>query len=240
MSIKNYDKHLFYHSVNVTIIALLIGLKLSLSEEQMKIVGLSGLLHDVGKLKIPHEIISKSGPLTESEWEMVRRHPIEGANLLMRYESVPDLAILTSLEHHVGYDLSGYPSVRDKDRPHLFIRIIGVADAYEAMTANRSYRSAQTMDRAIKVLLDCSGSQFDPLLVKALLNIVGIFPPGSLVRLKNGASAVVAEPNEDNPFYPKVRAAEDFSRISADTPLINTADDPSQYAIVSVADSPDI
>jgi hypothetical protein len=108
------------------------------------------------------------------------------------------------------------------------------------MTANRSYRPAQTVDRAIRVIINGAGTQFDPLLVKLLLSITGAFPPGSLVRLNNGAAAVVVEPNEDNPFFPKVRIVNDFSAVPADAPLINTIDDPSQYAIAGVADFSEI
>jgi putative nucleotidyltransferase with HDIG domain len=237
MSIKNYDKHLFHHSVNVAITALLIAKKLSFDPEQMRLVGLSGLLHDLGKLKIPREIISKPGRLSEAEWSMIRRHPIEGALMLMRYEDLSELPVIAALEHHAGYDLSGYPTLKGKSHPHIFARIVGIADVYEAMTANRSYRHAQTVDTAIKALLNGSGGQFDPLLVKLLLSITGVFPPGSIVRLVNGATAIVVEPNEDSPYFPKVKILEANNSLSADSPLINTAADPAKYAVSGVADS---
>lgn len=240
MSIKNYDQHLFHHSVNVAVTSLLIARKLSFTEEQMRLVCLSGLLHDLGKLKVPREIITKPDKLSEAEWSIIRRHPIEGALMLMRHDNISELAVLAALEHHAGYDLSGYPTLRGKAHPHIIARIIGIADVYEAMTANRTYRPAQTVDTAIKALLNGSGGQFDPLLVKLLLGITGVFPPGSIVRLNNGATALVVEPNEDNPFFPKVKILEGSPHTPTDGPPINTADDPSRYAVAGVADSDDI
>jgi putative nucleotidyltransferase with HDIG domain len=239
MSIKNYDNYLFHHSVNVAVTALLIANKLSLSEGQMKIVGLSGLLHDMGKLKVPREIITKPGKLDEAEWAIIRRHPIDGARILMRLKNIGDLPALAAFEHHAGFDLSGYPTLRGRSRPHILSRIINIADVYEAMTANRIHRPAQSVDLAVKVLLAGSGTQFDPLLVKLLLNVIGVFPPGSLVRLRNGTAAIVVEPNEDNPFFPKVRLINTLSS-PPDSPVINTADVPSEYAITGVADTDNI
>lgn len=239
MSIKNYDNYLFHHSVNVAVTALLIANKLSFSEGQMKIVGLSGLLHDMGKLKVPREIITKPGKLDDAEWAIIRRHPIDGARILMRLKDIGDLPALAAFEHHAGFDLSGYPTLRGRNRPHMLSRIINIADVYEAMTANRVHRPAQSVDLAVKVLLAGSGTQFDPLLVKLLLNVIGVFPPGSLVRLRNGAAAIVVEPNEDNPFFPKVRLMNTLSG-PPDTSIVNTADSPSEYAVIGVADTDDI
>ncbi len=239
MSIKNYDRYLFHHSVNVAVTSLLIARKLSFNEQQMRAVGLSGLLHDLGKLQVPRDIISKSERLSEAEWSIMRSHPIQGAKMLMKHENLGELPILAALEHHVGYDLSGYPTLKNIARPHIIARIVGLADVYEAITANRSYRPAQSVGTAIKALLNGSGGQFDPLLVKLLLSITGVFPPGSQVKLKNGAVAVVVEPNEDQPFFPKVRLMEDA--LSSDPELvINTAQDPTNHAIVGIAESEEV
>ncbi|RJP19850.1 MAG: HD-GYP domain-containing protein [Candidatus Abyssobacteria bacterium SURF_5] len=239
MSMKNYDQLLFHHSVNVAVTALLIARKLPLSAECINAIGVSALLHDIGKLKIPREIAANPGRLTDAEWNIIRRHPIEGAQMLMRYEGLGDLPVLAAFEHHAGYDLSGYPPVKGKSHPHAVARIIGIADAYEAMTASRPYRPAQTLDYAVKVLLHGSGTHFDPLLVKLFLSIIGVFPPGSLVRLQNGAAAVVIEPGQDNPFFPKVRLLDRLSSDS-DAPLVDTAENPSEYSVVGVADSDNI
>lgn len=239
MNLKNYDEHLFHHSINVAIICLLIASRLSLAEELTKTVGLAGLLHDIGKLKVPHEIVNKPGKLSEGEWVIMRRHPIEGAQILMRYQSIGDLPVLAALEHHAGYDLSGYPTIKGKSRPHMLARIVSIADVYEAMTATRSYHAGRNVQKAVDVLIEGIAKQFDPLLVKVLLNTIGVFPPGSLIRLETGQTAIVVEPNEGNPFLPKVRTFDDEEGIQNGA-LIDTSEDPTRYAVTGIAEPANI
>ncbi len=237
LSIKNYNKHLFHHSINVAITCLLIADKLSLSESMLQIVGISGLLHDIGKLKVPPEILDKPGKLTEREWDVMRAHPIEGAQILMRYENLGDLPVLAAMEHHAHYDLSGYPKLRGKKTPHVIARIIAVADVYEAMTANRSYRPACSVQQAMGVLMSGVDTQFDPMLLKLLLNTVGVFPPGSLVRLRTGQTAVVVEANEGEPFNPKVSPVDPVTGEPSENVVIDTAERPVEYAVMGLAES---
>ena len=237
LSIKNYNKHLFHHSINVSVTCLLIASKLQLSEEMLQIVGISGLLHDIGKLKVPSEILDKPGKLTEREWDVMKSHAMEGAQILMRYENLGDLPILAAMEHHAHYDLSGYPTLRSKKMPHAIARIIAVADVYEAMTANRSYRPACSVHQAISVLMAGVGKQFDPMLLKLLLNTVGVFPPGSLVRLRTGQTAVVVEANEGEPFNPKVSPVDPTTGAPSENVIIDTAARPVEYAVIGLADS---
>jgi putative nucleotidyltransferase with HDIG domain len=236
LSIKSYDEYLFRHSVNVAITSLLIAKRLGFDKDVMRMVGVSGLLHDIGKMKIPRDIVNKPGQLTEDEWSVMRRHTIEGAQILMRCEMLDYLPVLAALEHHAGYDLCGYPTLKGKKRPHAIARIVGIADVYEALTANRSYRSAHSVSFAINTLIKGAGKQFDPLLVKTLLSITGVFPPGSIVRLKMGDNAIVVEPNEDKPFSPKVRLLHGTPQEIAAAPVIDTAEDPAEYAVMGVAD----
>ncbi len=239
MSLKNYDEHLFHHSINVAITCLLIASRLPLENELTKTVGLAGLLHDIGKLKVPLEIVNKPGKLSEAEWDIMRRHPIEGAQILMRYQSIGDLPVLAALEHHAGYDLSGYPTIKGKSRPHMLARIVSIADVYEAMTAKRSYHAGRNVQKAVDVLIEGIAKQFDPLLVKVLLNTVGVFPPGSLIRLETGQTAIVVEPNEGNPFLPKVRTFDDEEGLQNGA-LIDTSEDPTRYAVIGIAEPANI
>lgn len=240
MSIKNYDQHVFHHSVNVAITCLLLSSKLSLPEDLVRTIGVSGLLHDIGKIKVPREILEKPGKLTEAEWTVISRHPIEGAQILMRYDNLGELPVLAALEHHAGNDLAGYPTLKGKKKPHVIGRIVGIADVYEAMTANRSYRPAHNVHQAVQVLVEGAGKQFDPLLLKLLLDTVGVFPPGSLVRLRSGKTAVVVEPNEGKPFCPKVRPLGEDGEHSSEEYLIDVAENPAIHAIVGIADSPEV
>ena len=237
LSIKNYNKHLFHHSINVAVTCLLMASKLRLSEEMLQIVGISGLLHDIGKLKVPTEILDKPGKLTDREWEIMKAHPIEGAQMLLRYDNVGELSVLAAMEHHANHDLSGYPALKSKKKPHVIARIIAIADVYEAMTANRSYRPACSVHQAMGVLMAGAGKQFDPMLLKLLLDTVGVFPPGSLVRLRTGQTALVVEANEGEPFNPKVSPVNPGTGIPSDKMIINTAENPVQYAVIGVIDS---
>jgi putative nucleotidyltransferase with HDIG domain len=237
LSIKNYNRHLFHHSINVAITCLLIAGKLKLSEEMLQVVGISGLLHDIGKLKVPPEILDKPGKLTDGEWDVMKSHAMEGAQILMRYDNLGDLPVLAAMEHHAHYDLSGYPTLRGKKRPHAIARIIAVADVYEAMTANRAYRPACTVHQAMSVLMAGVNTQFDPLLLKLLLNTVGVFPPGSLVRLRTGQTAVVVEANDGEPFHPKVSPVDPSTGEPSENVVIDTAERPVQYAVIGLAES---
>jgi len=153
----------------------------------------------------------------------------------MRNEKLGQFPVLAALEHHVGYDMSGYPSLKEKSRPHMVSRIVEVADVYEAMTANRSYRKPQDVHVAMRALIDGFGKEFDPLLVKLLLNSLGVFPPGSIVRLKNGKTAVVVEPNEGSPFYPMVRLLNGSDDESTEQIILDTSSDPAEFAITGIA-----
>ena len=236
MSIKNYSEHLFHHSVNVALTCLVIATRLNLLEEMMTTVGVSGLLHDIGKLRTPRDILDKPGKLTDEEWEIMKLHPTEGAQMLMRYESLGELPVIAAMQHHAGADLSGYPSMKGKKPPHMIARIVSIADVYEAMTAERSYRRPCSVNDAMGVLMAGAGKQFDPQLLKMLVDAVGVFPPGSRVRLKTGQIAVVVEPNDGDPFHPKVRPiGSDFGEED----LIDTSEDPVNYAVVAIADSPE-
>jgi len=237
LSIKSYNNHLFHHSINVAVTGLLIASKLRLSEEMIRAVGVSGLLHDIGKLKIPAEILDKPGRLTDEEWAIMKSHPIQGAQVLMRYENLGELPVLAAMEHHIHYDMGGYPKLSGKKAPHAVARIISIADVYEAMTANRTYRPACSVHQAISVLMAGVGTQFDPLLLKLLLNTVGVFPPGSLVRLRTGQKAVVVEANEGEPFHPKVHPLNPDTGKPFEEITIDTAERRAEYAVVGIAES---
>lgn len=197
-SIKMYDEYTFAHSVNTSILAVSLGTYLSLDKPQIAALGIAGLLHDIGKVAIPREIINKPDKLTDQEWGILKRHPVEGALLLADSPAVTRLAMIAAFEHHQHSGDYGYPRIDDMLLQHPFSQIIALADAYDAITAARIYYSIQTPpDKAIRILINKRGTSFNPVLVKAFVNMVGIFPIGTLLKLSTGAIGLVIHQTRD-------------------------------------------
>jgi HD-GYP domain-containing protein (c-di-GMP phosphodiesterase class II) len=197
-SIKMYDEYTFAHSVNTAILAISLGTFLSLDKNQIAVLGIAGLLHDIGKVSLPLEIVNKPGKLSEEEWVVIKRHPVEGALVLSDVPGVTKMAMVTAFEHHQHGEHKGYPQVDGGSQQHLFSKIVALVDAYEAITAARVYYSARTPpDQAVRILLKDLGGIFDPILVKAFVNMIGIFPVGTLVKLDTGEIGLVVHQTRD-------------------------------------------
>jgi HD-GYP domain-containing protein (c-di-GMP phosphodiesterase class II) len=204
-NIKDYHNYTFNHAVNVAILSLLVGVEVGLTPDQLNRLGVAALLHDAGKLKVPPELLSKPDALSSEEWDIVRKHPVDGARILLDQCGYRGIAITVAFEHHVHYDLSGYPKIESIRKPHLFSRIVGLSDVYDALTSDRSYRKRLMPDTAAAMILSRGGKDFDPPLAKLFVRAVGMYPPDSVVILTNGESAIVCEPNVGEPFRPKVK-----------------------------------
>lgn len=197
-NLKMYDEYTFAHSVNVSILAVSLGSYLSFTKPQIAALGVAGLMHDIGKMNIPHEIINKPGKLTEEEWEAVKRHPVEGALLLAHTPGVSKLAMVAAFEHHQHGGERGYPRVDGELHQHPFSQIVSLADAYEAITAARVYYNVQTPpDEGIRILLKKRGAPFNPVLVNAFVKMMGLFPAGTVVKLDTGEVGVVVQQTSD-------------------------------------------
>ena len=197
-SIKMYDEYTFAHSVNVAVLAISLGTFLSFEKPQIAALGIAGMLHDIGKLNVPRDIINKPDKLTDQEWEMVKRHPIEGALILSDVPAMTKLAMIAAFEHHQHGDVRGYPRMDDRVQQHPFSQIIAIADAYDAIIAARVYYKVRTPpDQAVRIMLRKRGTAFDPVLVKAFVNMIGIFPVGTLLKLDTGEVGVVTHQTRD-------------------------------------------
>jgi HD-GYP domain-containing protein (c-di-GMP phosphodiesterase class II) len=200
-TIRDYDEYTFTHSVNVCIFSVALGKKLGLSRLQLYDLGMTALLHDMGKARVPVEILNKTTGLDEREWRVMQAHPWLGALTLFTlrsYEETPYRAILTAHEHHMKTDLSGYPrTVRPRDLG-IYSRIVAVADGFDAATTRRSYQTVPIEpDQVLREMWQNPKRGYDTILVKALINLIGIYPVGTCVILDSFEVAVVAGPDPE-------------------------------------------
>ncbi|GAB4245992.1 MAG: hypothetical protein Kow00129_06170 [Thermoleophilia bacterium] len=197
-TIKQFDDYLFTHSANVAILSVALGQRLGLDKRTLGELCLAAFLHDLGKMLVPRAILDKPATLDDEEWESIRDHPIHAVSLLLRQEQLSQStlrAIVAGFEHHLNVDLSGYPPVKEKQNVTLFGRIIALVDRYDAYTTPRSYRSLNyTPYEGMRYVVSHSGSQFDPVLVKLFLEMLGLYPPGTCLSLDTGEIAVVRRP----------------------------------------------
>jgi putative nucleotidyltransferase with HDIG domain len=208
--IKNYDEYTFNHSVNVAIYAIALGQRIGIPKKHLSHLGMAGLFHDIGKTKIPKEILNKTGKLSSEEWTMMRAHPIVGSEIVMRMKEWGELStrlIDATFEHHLKYDLTGYPRLTRKRKITLFGRIVTIADFYDALVRPRVYnRFPYVSEKILGIMLERSGKDFDPAIVKVFINMIGIFPLGTLVLLNTNEMGIVTQIQEDSELIdrPKV------------------------------------
>ncbi len=226
--IKSYDEYLFNHSVNVSVLCVALGRTLDIDAATIREVGLGALLHDIGKVHWPESLYLKPRGLTDEEWAMVQRHPLDGAQIAEKMGATTPTAMEVILEHHLRYDRKGYPVLDSEKEPGFFGMIAQLADAYDAITTSRIYQNAFEPSSAIARLQNLSGTVFDPKLFEAFVRMVGIYPVGSLVRLSTGELALVTRPNPADTARPFVRLLFDRSgrRLAEERGLDLTERDP--------------
>jgi HD-GYP domain-containing protein (c-di-GMP phosphodiesterase class II) len=209
-SIKSFDAYLFTHSVNVCILTLAQAMHLNLDVEYVLQLGVGALLHDLGKTFIPSEILNKPGKLTDQEWEIMKKHPVEGMKLILKSKYATQLPALLIYGHHWKYKYSGgYPTLSRKIDWNRFIGIVTISDCYDAITTNRPYNRLHLPSEALSIIKKIAGIDFDPILVKHFAAIIGSYPVGSLVELNNGDIALVLQTNAEDSTHPKVRVISD-------------------------------
>lgn len=204
-NIYTTDGFLYHHSVNVAIMSLSIGMAYGLTDKQLIELGVGTLLHDVGKLKIPPEILNKPGRLTNEEFEIIKQHSMWGYQMLNSQDDISSVVAHIALEHHEKVDGTGYPRGLTGREMHTYAKITSVADVYEALTANRCYRQGHLPDHALELLMGSCGSHFDYEIVQLFLRTIAIYPTGMTVTLSTGETAVVAENNPHHPQRPVIR-----------------------------------
>lgn len=202
--LRNKDEYTAQHSLNVSILSIVLGRHINLSVADLNKLGLCGMMHDIGKLLIPPEILHKTTPLDEEETRIMRTHTRLGYNLLRANDNMIASAATVALTHHEQLDGKGYPRrMQDSGISH-FTKIVSIANAYDGMTSDRNDRRGKTHLEATHLLTNLAGTHFDPVLVVKFIESIGVYPPGSLVEMTNGCVAMVVEVHENAKLRPKI------------------------------------
>jgi putative nucleotidyltransferase with HDIG domain len=203
-ALKSYDNYTFTHMVNVSILTMAQARALGIDGTLLREFGIAGLMHDIGKVRTPLEILNKPEKLTDAEFEIMKRHVVDGAEILRRTPEMPAMAPVVAFEHHLRLDGTGYPKVQ-RNSLNVATMLCSIADVYDAMRSQRKYQQAFPTDRIKAVLERNDVQQFDQNLVRRFVQLIGIYPPGNLVRLNTQEIGVVLKVYAPDPHRPRVR-----------------------------------
>ena len=233
--LKNVDDYTYLHSVAVCGLMIALGKTLGMSGRDLKDAGIAGLMHDVGKALIPNEVLNKPGKLTDEEFEVMKGHPRKGWEVLNVAEGANAIALDVCLHHHERVDGKGYPDRISGDKLTLFARMGAVCDVYDALTSNRCYKAGWEPAETIRKMAEWREGHFDEKVFQAFVKTTGIYPSGSLVRLKSGRLAIVLEQSSKSLLTPVVKV---FFSTKSNAPIMPEMLDlsRSQETIVSAED----
>jgi HD-GYP domain-containing protein (c-di-GMP phosphodiesterase class II) len=208
-ALKNHDEHTYVHCVNVSILSIRIGQALGLSRVELANLGVAALLHDIGKIKVPTEVLQKPGRLNAEEWAAIHRHPKEGFKLVCRLPNLSGVMLEASrvaLQHHMNVDGSGYPKPAHGATMATSSRIVAVADFFDAVTAHRAYRARpMTPFEALQLVLRDERPKFDPAALWGLVQAVGCYPAGSVLATTSGHTVLSISPTASDLRRPNCR-----------------------------------
>lgn len=204
-TVKRYDVKTFSHILNVSILSMFFSSKIGFTKEEVLDIGIAALFHDIGKIHISRKIIQKPAQLTEEEFATMKSHVIIGADILLKYvDALGILPVVVSFEHHLKYNLSGYPKLSFYQKPHIASLIVSICDVYDALSQRRGYKRDYPPKMIYELMVKEKGTSFEPSLLDRFFKILGVWPQGTIVVLSDARIAVVREENEDDIFSPKV------------------------------------
>lgn len=202
--IKNQDEYTAEHCINVSILCAAFGKRLGLLEGEIRSPALCGLLHDVGKSRIPVEILNKPGALTPKEFDIMRQHTTHGRSILMSTSHSLNAAVDVAFSHHERMDGQGYPRGLHAQQIPYFAKLVSLVDTYDAITSTRVYDKGRASMQALEIIHKHRGSQFDEVLADAFIQMIGVYPPGSIVEMLNGEVGIIVESHPKHKLKPKV------------------------------------
>jgi len=224
-ALKKYDNYTFTHMVNVSALAMAQARALNIDGPLLREFGFAALMHDIGKVNTPLDVLNKPDKLTDAEFAVMKRHVIDGAHILRRTPEMPALAPIVAFEHHLKQDLSGYPENVGSRRLNLCTMIVSIADVFDALRSNRPYRQGLATSRIRAIMGEQGNPAFNQTLLKRFVNLMGLFPVGNLVRLSTDELAVVTAEHPSDPFRPQVKIIADaMGTMLEDSMLVNTWD----------------
>jgi putative nucleotidyltransferase with HDIG domain len=224
-ALKRHDNYTFTHMVNVAALSMAMARSLDLEGPMLREFGFAALMHDIGKVHTPLEILNKPDKLTEEEYKIMKQHVVDGAHVLRRTPETPALAPVVAFEHHLKQDLSGYPENIGSRKLNLCTMVVSVVDVFDALRSNRAYRAGLATDRIRHIMGQQDGTAFNRTLLRRFVNLMGLFPIGTVVRLNTDEIGVVTQTHPEDPFRPQVKLIMDPKGQKLETPLLtNTWD----------------
>jgi putative nucleotidyltransferase with HDIG domain len=224
-SLKRHDNYTFTHMVNVAALSMAMARSLQLEGAMLREFGYAALMHDIGKVQTPLEVLNKPDKLNDEEFTIMKRHVVDGAHILRKTPETPALAPVVAFEHHLRQDLSGYPENIGSRALNLCTQVVSIVDVFDALRSNRAYRAGLATDRIKHIMQQQEGTAFNRTLLRRFVNMMGLYPVGTLVRLNTEETGVVTETHPDDPFRPQVKLILDARGQAYETPLLtNTWD----------------
>ena len=222
-ALKRYDNYTFTHMVNVSVLAMAQARALNIQGPLLREFGFAALMHDIGKVHTPLEVLNKPDRLTKEEFELMKQHVLDGAHILRTTPEIPALAPVVAFEHHLRQDLSGYPENIGHRELNLCTQIVTIADVFDALRSNRVYREGLPSERVRSIMTQKDSPAFNSALLRRFITLMGLFPIGTLVRLETGEVALVTREHPGDPFTPQVKVLLDAEGQAVEAPeLVNT------------------